>query len=210
MQSQDYVLLSDFNEKKTITPVNVQQDFVDRFAPLAYNIQVLDGIPMLFSLSQCALETGWGRELSGNMCFGMKATGSSYGGWQGETQLLHTWECGWTGNSVKDRIGVPANQILKLYKPNEFDEVRKAWICKNMFAYRINDSFRRYATIEDSWNDWAGFMRALRPRAFQFKNNAYMFAKEASNYYSTDPKYFEGIRSVMLMVEPLLKQSSFK
>ena len=65
-----------------------QKEFVKAFLKDAVKSQIVTGVPLVVTLSQAALESGWGRYARGFNFFGIKV-GSS---WKGETQLLWTRE----------------------------------------------------------------------------------------------------------------------
>lgn len=65
-----------------------QEEFVTKYLLDAIQSKIRTGVPVLVTLAQSALESGWGKHAKGNNFFGVKA-GSS---WQGETQLLNTYE----------------------------------------------------------------------------------------------------------------------
>lgn len=65
-----------------------QEEFVKKYLLDALQTQIKIGVPVLVTLGQGALESGWGRYAKGNNFFGIKAGNS----WQGETQILKTYE----------------------------------------------------------------------------------------------------------------------
>ena len=65
-----------------------QQQFVLTFYDDAVKTQVEFGVPLLVTLAQAALESGWGKNAPGNNFFGVKAFAS----WQGKKQLQWTTE----------------------------------------------------------------------------------------------------------------------
>lgn len=64
------------------------KEFVETYLFDAVKSQVITGVPLLVTLSQAALESGWGKHANGFNFFGIKAGKS----WKGETQLLWTRE----------------------------------------------------------------------------------------------------------------------
>lgn len=69
---------------KDMTP----KEFVKQYFFEAFQSQIRTGVPVLVTLAQAALESGWGKYAKGNNFFGIKAGKS----WQGETQVLKTKE----------------------------------------------------------------------------------------------------------------------
>ncbi len=53
-------------------------DFIERMTPKAIKVQREFRIPAAASISQAALETGWGRSVKGNNYFGIKGTGQTF------------------------------------------------------------------------------------------------------------------------------------
>ena len=64
------------------------EDFVETYFLFAARNEVLHGVPMLVTLAQAALESGWGRFAHGYNFFGIKAGPS----WNGQIQTLKTTE----------------------------------------------------------------------------------------------------------------------
>src|ERR1035437_5917057 len=63
-------------------------DFANTFGQFAKNSEAQTGVPFLVTLSQAALESGWGKSAPQNNFFGIKANSS----WTGKTQSLATKE----------------------------------------------------------------------------------------------------------------------
>lgn len=64
------------------------KDFVEKFYPFAKACEEETGLSAIATLTQLALETGWGSAAPGNNFFGVKADKS----WKGDKQLLKTTE----------------------------------------------------------------------------------------------------------------------
>lgn len=65
-----------------------QTDFIKAYLYDSVKSQLMTGVPFLLTLSQAALESGWGVHANGFNFFGIKAGKS----WKGETQILKTKE----------------------------------------------------------------------------------------------------------------------
>lgn len=65
-----------------------QQDFIQRLAPYAQEVQRKYGVPASIVMAQAALESGWGDNVKGNNFFGVKAGKS----WDGRTVAMATHE----------------------------------------------------------------------------------------------------------------------
>ena len=50
------------------------KEFITKYKPFAIETERKTGISHLFILAQSALETGWGKNVPGNMMFGVKAS----------------------------------------------------------------------------------------------------------------------------------------
>jgi flagellar protein FlgJ len=64
------------------------KEFTLKYYPFAFQIQKDYGINAIAILAQCAVETGWGKTVVGNMMFGVKDSD----GINGNEQLLTTFE----------------------------------------------------------------------------------------------------------------------
>lgn len=152
--------------------------------PYAQDAEQQTGIPALFALSQSALESGWGKHAPGNMLFGMKrGSGKSFGGWQGDTQLITTREY----SSKADRkypYVFPGYPIFTGGK----------------WKYKIKDHFRAYPTPLHSFLDWSGLL-SKSPRYAKAMNrteNPYRFAEEVAKAgYATSPTYAAKVKRLM-------------
>ena len=87
-------------------------DFIKRYYKDAKQSELATGVPALLTLAQAGLESAWGKSGPGNNFFGVKAGKN----WTGETQKLKTWECGKTGDPVKDGI---KDDIIAIYPPGD-------------------------------------------------------------------------------------------
>lgn len=151
--------------------------------------QAKTGVPALFALAQSALESGWGKSTPGNMLFGVKTgSGKSFGGWQGEKQLITTTEYGETS-----MLKFP--QILPGYPKKE----------GNKWKYLVKDYFRAYASPLHTFLDWAGMLSGASrySKAMDNRNDPYRFAEEVAKAgYATDPNYVQKIKKIMEQLAP--------
>jgi len=73
---------------REIKEVKSPEDFVRAYFYDAFKSKILTGVPVLVTLAQGALESGWGKYAKGNNFFGVKAFKS----WKGKKQSLKTHE----------------------------------------------------------------------------------------------------------------------
>ena len=123
----------------------MKQQFVQTYYPYAKEAEERTGIPALFGLAQCALETGWGKTIKGNMLFGMKVgSGRNYGGWQGDKQLIKTTE--YSSISTKWFPVILSGFPVQL--------------SSGKWKYRVLDEFRAYVSPLHSFIDWAELLKS--------------------------------------------------
>ena len=176
----------------------MKQQFVQTYYPYAKEAEQRTGIPALFGLAQCALETGWGKTIKGNMLFGIKVgSGRNYGGWQGDKQLIKTTEY--------SRISTKWFPVILSGFPVQ--------LASGKWKYRVLDNFRAYVSPLHSFIDWAGLLKsnARYRSAFQHTANPHQFANEIANAgYATDPNYAYKISQLIFEIEALVPVSSKK
>lgn len=162
-----------------------QVNFIDKAYPYALQIEKSHGIPAVVAIAQAALETGWGGSAPGNMLFGMKATGKSYGGWKGKKQLLTTTEYHTSPN-------VPYPQVISVTP-----------VAGGKYKYRVKDYFRAYDTIGDSFKDYAGLLKSVPGYAPAFKHSDpdKFIDAIAAGGYATSPTYASTLKSVKDSIE---------
>src|SRR3989344_3008801 len=100
---QELNALTQVDGKKTV--------FIVKYFNDARQNGVVTKVPFIFSLSQAGAESNWGMAAFGNNFFGIKSGKS----WTGATQKLKTWECGKTGNHLRDGI---KDEVIQIYPPN--------------------------------------------------------------------------------------------
>jgi flagellar protein FlgJ len=166
--------------------------FFQTFYPEAVKLEKKFGIPALAAMAQTILESGWGASKPGNMYFGMKATGKSYGGWDGVTkQLLRTTEILYT-------------------KTAKFPEIISiVYLGNGRYEYKVRDYFRAYKTAADSFTDYAGLLKTQSryKAAFNHPNDPKLFATEvAKGGYATEPTYAARLHKVIDTLEYLKKK----
>lgn len=162
------------------------EQFVKTYGAFARRVEKEDCVPALFSLAQCALETGWGKTIVGNMMFGVKDTD----GINGNEQLLTTTEYH-SSPRVKYPLIIAITEVIK----------GKRW------KYRIKDWFRKYPSPYESFRDHARFLKANKryAAAWSYTAQPYLFALKVCNAgYATDPNYFTSIKSIMQRIEKIL------
>ena len=153
------------------------KEFVSKFYPDAKEAEVETGFSAVATLTQGALESGWGKSMPGNMMFGVKAK-------KGEGQLLPTTEY-----SVRSDLKFP--EIISITPV-----VRNG---RSMFKYKIKDWFRKYDTPKECFVDHVQFF-LNNPRyaeAVKVRGDYNKFFEEiAKAGYATDPSYSDTLKAV--------------
>ncbi len=171
-----------------MTPI----DFTKRYWKDAKDSEIKTQVPALFTLSQAALESGWGEHAPGNMFFGIKDTD----GINGNEQLITTTEYLKNPDAKFPRI------ISKVLDP-----------IKGLYKYTVQTYFRKYNTAEESFEDHAKFFiqNARYHNSFSIcKNNPYCFAEEVSKAgYATGPNYASTLKLIILKIETIAKNEGF-
>jgi len=154
-------------------------------------------VPAIFTLSQAGIESNWGLSAFGNNFFGIKKGA----GYAGLTQKLKTWECGSTGNAVKDRI---KDEVIQIYAPN----TNPSGVCKNKYAYRVFGVFRAYLTAQLGFYDHDQFLITNKrySKAFQFTDPKKFATEIAKAGYATDPSYEKVLHSTIDTVTKILQE----
>lgn len=158
------------------------KQFTQKYYPFALEVQREYGINAIGILAQCAVETGWGKVVVGNMMFGVKDSD----GINGNEQLLTTTEYLNTPNA-KFPVIISVKQIAK-----------------NRWHYIVKDYFRKYATPADSFRDHALlFKRVARYNvAWSNRGDYITLLKEVAKAgYSTSTGYATTCIQVARMIE---------
>lgn len=161
------------------------KEFVKTYLPDAKAVEQKNGIHHLITLTQAALESGWGKAAPGNMFFGVKDTD----GINGNEQLITTTEY-----SSKQNLKFPV--ILSITPV-----VRNG---RKLFKYKVKDYFRKYNTPADCFEDHASFFfkNPRYKKALQVKNNPERFFDAiAQAGYATAPDYADLLKNVCKTIE---------
>ena len=145
------------------------QQFVIEFKPYALACMKSTGVHYHATLTQAALESGWGAQMPGNNMFGVKFSNGD----KTDKQLLTTTEVLST-----DKEKFP--QILSIVKRGA------------MFLYTVKDWFRAYPTIQQCFEDHANFflVNGRYYKAWAFRSDAETFLREVAKAgYATAPDY---------------------
>jgi flagellum-specific peptidoglycan hydrolase FlgJ len=164
-----------------------QEKFVRQYWQFAKELQEKEGFSAIAVLAQCAVETGWGRTIVGNMMFGVKDTD----GVNGNEQLLVTTE-------YLNRPDAKFPTILQITQ-----------VSKNLWKYVVRDYFRKYKTPYDSFLDYANFIKANRRyrKAIAVRVDYAAYLKEvAVAGYATAKNYFEVCVGVAQQIEKIAKE----
>lgn len=154
--------------------------FVAKFLPDAREVEKETGISAVATLTQGALESGWGEMAPGNMFFGVKDTD----GVNGNEQLIITTEYS-SRQDLKFPVIISVEPVMR--------NGRK------LFKYKVKDYFRKYNTPADCFRDHAKFF-LKNPRyatAVKVGHDYNKFFDEiAKAGYATDPNYAATLKAV--------------
>lgn len=125
-----------------------QQDFVRIFWPAALEIQDKTGIPAMFIITQCALESGWGTHAPNFNFFGKKAKKDATGHPIESSQLAWTWE-------------VVSNRSDADHYPNR-DSTKDVQLQNGKWKIRVQDYFRSYDTAAEAMKDYVKLLMNSR------------------------------------------------
>lgn len=156
------------------------EEFVKVYLPDAKKSEAKTGFHYLISLTQGALESGWGSKAVGNNFFGIKDTD----GVNGNEQLITTTEY-----LSSDKVKFPV--IIKIIKIG-----RK-------FKYTVKDWFRKYPSAQLAFEDHINFFLKNKryAEAIKYKHDPERFFEEiAKAGYATAPDYAAQLKAVMKSV----------
>lgn len=143
--------------------------FVTTYKPYAIACMKRTGLHYHATLTQAALESGWGKQAPGNNFFGIKDTD----GVNGNEQLLTTTEV-----LKSDKAIFPV--IISKVKNGLY------WL------YTVKDYFRKYDSVEECFTDHANFfLENSRYRyAWNCRGDAQAFLEQVARAgYATAPDY---------------------
>ena len=153
------------------------------YRPAALASLALSGVPVLVTLGQAALESGWGERAAGFNFFGIKALPSDP---PDRRQLWRTRE-----------VHKDPNRKY----PEVISVTRRA---DGLFEYKVRDWFKAYPDAGSAFLDHGQFLRRYSrySSAFRYTSDPYRFAEEVARAgYATDPKYRDVLHSVMRTLE---------
>lgn len=154
------------------------QAFIQTYYAHAYKCWQDTGIHPIATLSQAALESGWGEHAPGNMFFGVKDTD----GVNGNEQLITTVEYSRSASANFPRIVSITPTVINGQK---------------FFKYIIEDYFRKYNTAAESFSDHARFFFANSryAQAIAIKSDPFKFLDAvAAAGYATAPNYAKELK----------------
>lgn len=149
------------------------KQFVDTYLNDAKECERDNGIHHVATLTQAALESGWGKYAPGNMFFGIKDTD----GVNGNEQLITTTEY---TRSSKNPMPIAISSTPYVNKKGV-----------KMFKHKGKDYFRKYKTPADSFKDHSRFF---------FENPRYKNALAVRGDYN---KWFEELQKAGYATDPL-------
>lgn len=144
------------------------------------------GVPVLVTLAQAAIESGWGKHAPGNNFFGIKATHN----WAGKTQKLVTSEYFTTESDVQH------------FYSSE-DIVKFNGLIQGKYHFTVKAKFRAYETPEESFLDHGRMLKnsARYKAAFKTKTPQEFIEEVAKAGYATAPNYADYVKSIMKKIE---------
>jgi len=153
------------------------QQFVATYKPMAIACMKKTGLHYHATLTQAALESGWGQYAIGNNFFGIK----DFDGVNGDEQLLTTTE-------YLDTPNAKFPQIISIVKRGA------KWL------YTVKDWFKKYPTPEESFIKHAQFFveNGRYYKAWAHRSDAEVFLREVAKAgYATAPDYENALISTL-------------
>lgn len=165
-------------------------DFIKKFLPYSLETQRKYGIHYLVSLTQAAVETGWGDKMPGGMVFGRKDND----GINGNEILVRTREV----MSVPD------------YKFPVIHGIKQ--ISSNKWEYDCECYFRKFNSLTEAFDDHATILltakwgngKLIYGDAIQHKSDPIEFLKRIAPIYATGTAYKELLVSVCNSIEKIV------
>jgi flagellar protein FlgJ len=175
-------------------PPGSPSEFLRRMHPYTIQSEAATGVPAYVTLAQAGIESAYGKSAPGNNFFGVKAGKT----WQGETQLLKTWEVGKTGDPSRDGI---RDQIIQVFKPGQAGNP-----FPKFYSYRVYGKFRKYPTPAEGFKDHANFLRVNTryKAAFNYKDPVKFAEQVARAGYATAPNYESALKSTISIIRKVL------
>lgn len=160
-------------------------EFIKQYKIYALQTERKTGISHLFTLAQAALESGWGKNVPGNMFFGVKAGKDTP---SEKKQLLTTTE-------------ILSSPNLKHLFPLV---ISVKMLPNGKYKYTIKDWFRKYDTPEECFTDHSQFFFKNKryAKALLVRSDPYKFAEEVAKAgYATAPDYANSLKKIIKMLE---------
>lgn len=180
-------------------------DFIKKYYPDALKLQAQTGFPVVLTLTQAGVESGWGKFAFGNNFFGIKANK----GWTGDIQKLKTWECGKTGNATADGI---KDEIIKIFPPGS-SGANQSCSTGGKYSYRVYGKFRAYPTPDEGFYDHYKFLKdnSRYQTAMKYLDNQIQFFIELSKAgYATAPNYSDVLIKTAINVQKVISDNKLQ
>lgn len=160
------------------------KDFYNKFIDAAVTSEKETHVPALYKLAAFAIESGWADKMKGNNGFGIKADKS----WTGEKMLMATTE-------YHDTPNIKYPKISKIVKVG------------NKYKYSVEDWFRAYPTVADSFSDHSQFLIKNKryAKAFETTDPIEFARRVAQSGYASSPDYFTLLTKVIQMFQKMKK-----
>ena len=164
------------------------------FVKWLYPSAKLGDINPVFTITQAALETGWGKTKIGEYNLFGVTKGSS---WKGDTILVLTTEV----FDTADRKFFPPEKIVSM----------KMLIIKGMirYEYKVYRLFRKYKSLSEALADHQRILQLPGyADAWPYRKSAVEYAKRIcdnkGSKYATDPNYLKSMLSIIKDVQNIV------
>lgn len=164
------------------------------FVKWLYPSAKMGEINTVFTITQAALETGWGATKIGNYnLFGVTKGGS----WKGDTLLVLTTEI----FDTPDRKFVAPEKVVSITKIVLNGNIR--------YKYKVYRLFRNYKSLAEALSDHQRILQLPGyADAWPYRKSAVEYAKRIcdnkGSKYATDPNYLKSMLSIMKDVQRIV------
>ncbi len=175
------------------------KEFVEKYYSFAKQCEDETGLSAIATLTQAALESGWGASIPGNMFFGIKADKA----WTGKKQLLRTFEKFKSSDREKWRAWFTSGG-------REIISIKENYQIKNGISYdlwTVRTYFRAYETPADCFKDhYDFFVKNSRYKdALAVKHDYNLFFEEIHQAgYATGVNYSNTLKGIATKIIPYI------
>lgn len=175
------------------------KEFVEKYYSFAKQCEDETGLSAVATLTQAALESGWGASIPGNMFFGIKADKA----WTGKKQLLKTTEV--FKSSLREQ-----KKLLFTSGGRQLISVKENYKVKNGVSYDlfiVRTYFRAYDSPAECFKDhYDFFVKNTRYKdALAVKNDYNRFFEEIHEAgYATGVNYSNTLKGIATKIIPFI------